>query len=339
VSIHGERLTASRRPSRLEIVLVSVIFLLTAVYVRWTYIPSFSDRHVQVSEERFDYEVGEPGPWFSAWSLGDGQAYVLIALDPTGQKLAEEVPEPGYRYARAGYGWLGWLASLGDHRLVPYALALVGAVSMVGVLIAAIVLRPLLGMRAWLLLVNPAIYIGFAGDTAEPLATLLLTLGLMTGSWALALVLGLTYPTYLVATWGRWKMLLVGVATAVAVQVYTSLAFGPPAVTSATVRVGFPFVGYLDEPSVAGFALCVAGLATIAIGARSRAWAWVVSGLFVLCFAADVLQFPTNAWRAAGFLPVLWAFGPRHDPETTRVGVKTRVTSDPAAPAPTHRGR
>jgi hypothetical protein len=338
VSSHDARSTVSRRPTRLEIALVSVIFLVTAVYVRWTYIPSFFDRHVQVSEERFDFEVGEPGPWFSAWSLGDGQAYVLIALDPTGQKLAEEVPEPGYRYARAGYGWLGWLTSLGNDRLVPYALALIGATSMVGILIAAIVLRPLLGIRAWLLLMNPAIYIGFAGDTAEPLAALLLTLGLMTGSWALALILGLTYPTYLVATWGRWKMFLVGVATAVAVQIYTSLAFGPPAVTSATVRVGFPFVGYLDAPSAAGFALCAAGLATIAIGARSRAWAWVISGLFVLCFAADVLQFPTNAWRAAGFLPVLWAFAPRHDPERTRLAFKVRAVSDPAAPVATPPG-
>ena len=39
---------------------------------------------LRCSELRYDFDVGEPGPWFSDWSLGDGQAYVMIALDPSG---------------------------------------------------------------------------------------------------------------------------------------------------------------------------------------------------------------------------------------------------------------
>jgi hypothetical protein len=46
------------------------------------------------------------------------------------------------------------------------------------------------------------------------------------------------------------------------------------------------------------------------VGVRQRDMAWVVGGFFVLCFGGDVTVNPANAWRAAGFLPVLWAFGP-----------------------------
>ncbi len=47
----------------------------------------------------------------------------------------------------------------------------------------------------------------------------------------------------------------------------------------------------------------------------ARDWSWVIAGLFVLCFGPDVLGDPVNAWRVAGFLPVLWAFGTNYVPE------------------------
>ena len=202
------------RRYRLEIILVVAIVAVVAVYVRWAYIPSFSDRHVEISEEKYDFDVGEPGPWFSAWSLGDGQAYVLIALDPTGGKLAEEIPEAGYRFARAGYGWAGWAVSLGRADFVPYALALVGAVCLVGVLALAVRMRPVLGPRSWLMVLNPALFIGFAGDTSEPMGILFLAMALAWDSWVSAIFLGVTRPTFLVALWGRWKLFLIGVGTA-----------------------------------------------------------------------------------------------------------------------------
>ena len=61
--------------------------------------------------------------------------------------------------------------------------------------------------------------------------------------------------------------------------------------------------------TVAGWILAVIAVATLSFGIRDRDWAWVASGLLVLCLGSDVTADPVNAWRAAGMLPVLWAFG------------------------------
>lgn len=295
--------------SRRELILVCLVVAFLAIGVRGLYVPSFADRHVAVSEEKYGFDVGDPGPWFSAWSLGDGQAYVLIAIDPTGRKLAEEIPEAGYRYARAGYGWLGWGFSAGQSDLVPYSLALVGALSVMGALWIAIRVRPRLGPRAWLIVLNPAVFIGFAGDTSEPLAVFVLALVLATGSVFAAAALGVVRPTYAVALWTLWKHLLSALAAAVALAVYSLVMFGLDAMQPSGGRIGLPFGAYFDHPSIWGFGLGVAAVVTIAAGVKARDWAWVVAGLFIICFGDDVLLQPINAWRAAGFLPVLWAFG------------------------------
>lgn len=298
------------RDVRREIFLLVLLVVLTAAYVRWTYIPSFSDRHVAVSEEKYDFDVGEPGPWFSAWSLGDGQAYVLIALDPSGAKLAEEIPEAGYRFARAGYGWAGWAASLGRADFVPYALALVGALCLVGVLAVSVRMRPVLGPRSWLMVLNPALFIGFAGDTSEPMGILLLSMALAWGWWTAAALLGMTRPTFLVAVWGRWRFLLFGVLGAIAIALYGLISFGTSALIPSGGRLGLPVVAYFEHPSAWGVLLAGAALVTLAFGIGKRDWAWILAGGFVLCFGTDVLRDPVNAWRAVGFLPVMWAFGP-----------------------------
>jgi hypothetical protein len=72
-----------------ELLLVIAIVVVVALYVRWDAIPVFPDRHIAGFEETYGVNVGDPGPWFSAWALGDGQAYALIGIDPTGQTLAE----------------------------------------------------------------------------------------------------------------------------------------------------------------------------------------------------------------------------------------------------------
>lgn len=298
------------RATLLEIVLVCVIVVLAAVYVRWAYIPSFSDRHVQVSEERLDFDVGEPGPWFSAWSLGDGQAYVLIALDPTGGKLSQEVSAAGYRFIRAGHGWAGWAFSLGRAKWAPHGLAAVGALAIVGTLIATTRLRDVLGPRAWLVLANPALYIGFGGDTSETIGIFFLTVALGWGSMWAAVAVGLSRPTFLVALWGRWRLLAAGGAAAACLAVYGVLSFGAPAMVPPGGALGPPLLGYVAYPSVWGFALLVAAVATVVLGAIRRDWSWVLTGLFIICFGDQVVENPINAWRAAGLLPVLWAFGP-----------------------------
>ncbi len=277
--------------------------------VRLAYIPTFGERHVEVAEQKYGIDVGDPSGWFSAWSIGDGQAYAMIAVDPTGAILDEHVSEAGYRYARLGYPLLVWAVSVGRSTLVPYAMALVGAVSLLGVALAAVRLRERLGLKAYLLVANPALYIGFAGDTSEPLGILFLIVALAGSAWWAACLLGITRPTYLIALWGRWKLLIVGVVATGAIAVYSLIVFGIDELIPAGGRLGLPFVAYLGAPSVWSLGLCLLAVATVFAGLRSRDWAWVLSGLFVLCFGSDVVADPVNAWRAAGLLPVLWAFG------------------------------
>lgn len=297
----------------MEIVLAAAVVLLGALWVRAIYVPSFADRHVAASEERYHFDVGEPGEWFSAWSLGDGQAYVLIALDPTGQKLDEEVKISAYRFTRAGYGWAGWVFSLGKSEAIPYALALVGALAVIANLVFATLLRGRIGPRAWLLILNPALYVGFAGDTSEPLGLLFLTLALGSASWVAAVLLGVTRPTYLVALWGRWKTFLPGVAAAALLVAYGVFVLRPRVIAPGG-GLALPFVAYFQQWSIWGVLLAIAALGTLAFGLRARDWAWVLGSALVLCFGIEVLANPVNAWRTAGFLPVMWAFGPGYVP-------------------------
>ena len=208
------------------------------------------------------------------------------------------------------YSWLVWAASGGQAGLIPYALGLVGALAVIGSLLVAISLRERLGPAAWFIVLNPALFIGFAGDTAEPLAILLLGLTLASNSVLAAVALGVTRPDYLIAALGRWKPFLAGIAAAVLLAAYAVFRFGLEALIPSGGRLGLPLAGYLEHPSLAGWVLAALAVGTGVIGIKYRNWTWVAVGLFVLCFSYDVLEYPVNAWRAAGLMPVLWAFGP-----------------------------
>ena len=300
-----------RREHRPEVLVVSVIVLLTAFYVRAEYVPPWAERNLELAEGKWDLPVSDVGPWFSAWTLGDGQAFAVIASDPLGLEIGDDLRDPAYRYQRAGYSWLVWAASGGQRGLIPYAMAAVGALAVVGTLVLAISLRERLGPSVWFLVLNPALYIGFAGDTAEPLAILFLGLSLASNHpWAGA-ALGVTRPDYLLALLGRWKTFAFGVGAALLVVGYSVVRFGIETLLPQGARLfGFPMAGYVESPSVAGWVLALLALATLAKGARYRNWTWVVVGLYVLCFSQTVVLEPVNAWRAAGLMPVLWAFGP-----------------------------
>ncbi len=290
--------------------MVSVIVLLGAFYVRAEYVPPWAERNLEIAEEKWDLPVSDVSPWFSAWTLGDGQAYAVIAADPLGLRFGDDLREPGYRYQRAGYSWLVWAASGGQAGLIPYALGLVGALAVIGSLLLAISLRERLGPAAWFIVLNPALFIGFAGDTAEPLAILLLGLTLASNSVLAAIALGVTRPDYLIAALGRWKPFLAGIAAAALLAAYAVFRFGLEGLIPNGGRLGLPLAGYLEHPSLAGWVLAALAAGTGVIGIKYRNWTWVAVGLFVLCFSYDVLEFPVNAWRAAGLMPVLWAFGP-----------------------------
>lgn len=301
---------------RNEIILVALIVVLGALFVRAAYIPPYPDRHVAIASEKYDIDFGTPPKWFSAWSIGDGQAFAVIAADPTGGKLGVEIKEPAYRFARAGFGWVAAALTFGDSTLIPYAMAVVGAAALLGNLLIAVHLRDRLGPKAWFLTLNPAIYLGFAGDTAEALAALLLAYALASGSVAAAIALGVTRPTYLVAAWGRWGQLGAGAAGAALLAVYSFFRFGPEQFVAVEGALGPPLLAYLASPSIAGSLLALLAMTTVLIGVRRRDWAWVATGLLVLSVGFNVTPDPINAWRAAGPLMVLWALGTNYVPTT-----------------------
>src|SRR5919106_1301275 len=133
---------------RTELMLAVGIVILGALFARAVYIPPYAERHVANAEVKYDIEVGSPSKWFSAWSVGDGVVYAVIAADPSGGKLGVEVRDPAYRFIRAGFAWLVWLVTFGQEKLIPYGMAGVGGLAVLGSLILAARLRPRLGARA-----------------------------------------------------------------------------------------------------------------------------------------------------------------------------------------------
>ncbi|MFQ5523849.1 MAG: hypothetical protein ACE5F5_09770 [Acidimicrobiia bacterium] len=303
----------TRRPSA-EVVLAVLITVATAFYARAAYVPTWADRHVALAEDRLGIDVGDPSPWFSAWALGDGQAFALIAADPSGQRLAAVVGEPAYRFSRAAYGWAAWAVTLGNEEKVPQALALVGVLAVSGNLAVAVHLRRRLGPSVWFLILNPALYLGFAGDTAEPMGALVLALTLVAGSTWTAAILGVTRPSYLIALL-RWRRaLLAGFSAAMMLALYSLWRFGADRFIPDGGRLDFPLRAYFEVPSLAAALLAVLAVVTLIVGLLNRDGAWVVTAALVLSLGSDVVINPVNAWRAAGMLPVLWAFGPNYEP-------------------------
>jgi hypothetical protein len=272
----------------------------------------FWEDHLVAMESQWGLSVSGVGRWFSAWTLGDGQAFALIASDPLGVDEVGQLGHPAYRFMRAGFGWLAWLASLGQEGWIPYGMALVSALAVAGTFLLAAWLRPRLGRSAWLIVLNPAVFIGLAGDTAEALGVFFLALAMATpGRWA-AIALGVTRPSYLVALVDQFKKAIWGGAAALALLGYGLLRFGLD-LDQFGGRLGVPVIGYLTDPQPMSLLVGGLALATLVIGVRSRDWGWVVAGAFVLSFASGVVENPVNAWRAAGMLPVLWAFGPGYE--------------------------
>jgi hypothetical protein len=256
--------------------------------------------------------VGPESEFFASGLDGDGSTFAVIALDPLGIDIGDLLKNPSYRYMRFGYPWLAKGAALGVDDAVLFGLALVGMLSVGVSAFVASRLNEIRGPWAWLLVANPALILGALRDTAEPLGVTLVSLAIFSGSIWAGLALAVVRPTFLVALAGRWRIFLVACVVAGVSKLGWSWHFGESPLTGG-FNLDWPMTGVLASPSLLGWAVIVSALTTVVIGVMKGDWAWVLSGLLVICLGQVVVDTPTNAVRAAAFLPVLWAFGPNFE--------------------------
>jgi hypothetical protein len=305
---------------RKELFLVGLVVACACVLAIELWVPANWQSGLDRAERLWGLPVADAGRWFSAWSFGDGQAFAVIALDPLGFGEGENLGSPGYRYARAGFGWLVWMASLGQPALIPYAMTLVGALAVIGLMVLAAKLRPGLGPLAWLICLNPAVFLALNGGTAESVAVLLIALGFWSRKWGWSAALGLVRPSYLLGHFGRGQHLLAGAIVALTMGLFTIWQFGWDP-TQYGGALTYPAAGYFRQADFGAWIVGILGLVTAIVGLTTRDWTWVASGIFVMSFSPAVTVNYHSAVRAAGFLPVLWAFGPNY-------GVQGRSRSD-----------
>ncbi len=288
-------------------VVAAFLAVATALALRFLVSKPSDFLHYAVLSDLTGIDFGDWPDIFYTGGGGDGEVFAVLAADPLGTGPSQLIPAVIYRFARVGFSWLAWTLSFGREGLVLPALFLVGLVSVATVGFLSGFWRQRLGAKSWLLVLNPALFIGFVGDTAEPLGILLLVLA-FTGSGPLAAAaLGITRPTYATALLGRWRSLSVAVASGVAVVILAVQLFDAPIFGTLDGAFSLPFIAYFSQPSIGGFAVLGAGVATLVAGLVRKDLAWLASGLIVLVLGEGVTANPINAVRAVGMLPVLWA--------------------------------
>ena len=281
------------------------------------FVPANWHEHLVRLEGAIGIPVTSIAPWYSRWAIGDGVAFAIIATDPLGFDLGQSLFGPGYRYQRAGFGWVLWAVSLGQAEFVPYAMVLVGLSCIVALFVLARKYREVLGPASWLLVLNPAVFIAVLGATAEALGVLLLVLATASGGSRWSIPLGLTRPTFLIALVSRGRAFFLGVLATACLFGFGVWQFGWD-LGQYTGRATLPFFGFIEAASLGSWIVALSALVTLLVGLMRRDLAWIASGGFVLCFSSLVVENPFNALRAAGMLPVLWAFGPRWVPPPER---------------------
>jgi hypothetical protein len=305
---------------------VGAIVVVACCLCVFVWVPANWEQGLARAESAWDLPVSEVGPWFSGWTFGDGQAFAVVATDPLGDDAGATLGDPAYRYMRAGFGWLTWMVSLGRPGMVPYAMTAIGLASIGLLYLLAVRRRGHLGPSAWLLCLNPAVFVALARGTAESLGVLLLTLAWLTGRWAWAAALGVVRPSFLVALVGKRRLVGSGLIVGVCIALSAAWRFGFD-LSQYGGRLTLPVVGYVKAADALSWLVALAALATVLLGIRERRWDWMVAGTFVLCLAPAVVEHSINSIRAAGMLPVLWAIG-TVDPSATRGDSEPEVVLD-----------
>lgn len=293
---------------------VALLAVVAALTFRLAITNADDHLHYAVVEDLTGLDFGTWPEIFYSGGGGDGEVFAVLAADPFGEGPSQLIPSVVYRFSRIGFSLFAWAASFGNEAWVLPALFAVGLASVGAVGFLTGFSRARLGWRAWFLLINPAIFIGFNGDTAEPLAVLLLAGCLLGGGIWASMILGLTRPTYAVSLAGRWRLVAAAIFAFVVVRIAGAVLFPDPITDTPAGLFEIPLAGYIAEPSIIGLSVLGAGLLTFVVGATRRDLGWLAAGALVLVFGGAILEAPLNAVRAAGMLPVLWAFGPNWRP-------------------------
>lgn len=118
---------------------------------------------------------------------GDGQLFASHAIDPLlrhPERFRGGPNEQAYRFQRPMFGWIGWVASLGQPSAVPWvmlALTIASVVALVGVLASFIEARGGDARLALCAFVTPGVIADLVRVGPEALATALALLGV--GAW------------------------------------------------------------------------------------------------------------------------------------------------------------
>ncbi|MGA7228327.1 MAG: hypothetical protein WBZ40_09940 [Acidimicrobiia bacterium] len=279
-------------------------------------------------ERESGLDVGPETEWFANGLSGDGAVYAIMATDPFGSAEGALILEPSYRYARVGYSWVSSALVLGRRSLILMGLSFTGLLCVGLVTFMAAGMRDQLGIRTWFLVLNPALFIGALYDTAEPLAIVLVVAGFMAGLRLASLALAVVRPTYAVAVANRPYTFVTVIVLAILFRLVWVVHFGDSILGGAS-NLALPFTGVVSSPNPVGIAVVVAGLVTLIGGIRARSWSWLAAGLLVCCLGGPVYADPINAVRAAGMLPVLWAFGTHPELRATSLS-GTSVVPNPS---------
>lgn len=287
-------------------------------------------------------------PMFLTWTRGDGATFFALAIDPDTDEEARTLrPSPEYRMSRIGYALVVRAMSLGEEALVPYALTGANLVAAGLIVVGTLKLRERLGEAALLLLANPALWIGIAFDTAEPLglAAVLLALGYCrrpVGAFFGAIV-GVSRPSLAtVLPASRHPVIDLGAAGVGYLALQAWIVFGLGREVPLTGgNLDVPLRGYARAfadmpPASIAIALFVAAAAVgVAAAAISRRLprgillASVATCALVLTLAEWVINAPINLLRATAGLPVVAVFVFAHlrGQETERNLVRSPVRS------------
>lgn len=113
----------------------------------------------------------------------DGVYFYAIALDPFAQGIPHTlIDQAAYWYGHPGFGWITWIISLGNVKIVPIALLLINLFCIVIAAISVSLTAKEFGWSSWsglFIAFHPGLVVAATLDTAEPAGVACLTVAVL----------------------------------------------------------------------------------------------------------------------------------------------------------------